>query len=274
MLETKKANKKNIGKPGRPGEPGIGIKSWKQEGDGLEIILTNDKKIEIPDVRGPEGKQGRAGEQGERGKPGKAGINGKDGVDGKNGTDGKDGIDGKNGTPGKAGKNGKDGVDGVDGKNGTNGKNGKDGKDGTNGEQGPKGLKGEKGDPGKDAAFSKWVELEEIDSFSNAENPIKVIHSHKISTGGAIGVTVTLIGKGSNRLSYFYGQKHCLFYKLDSAPFKVMKIENDIPNYICRKSDHKLSFDIQATKDGFDIVVIGSTIEEMAWKGEVRIATV
>ena len=272
MFGTKK-NQKSKGAPGRPGEAGIGIKDWKQVGTGLVITLTNDSQIDIKDIRGPEGKKGPPGEAGEPGKAatlaknGTNGTNGEKGDKGEDGTDGKDGAPGKNGTNGTNGTNGKNAIDGINGKNGANGKNG------TNGDQGPQGGTGEKGDKGEDAAFSKWVELREIDSFSNAEEPVKVIFSHKIETGGAIGVSVTLMGRGSNRVSYFYGQKHCLLYKLDSAPFKVMKIENDIPNYICRKSDHKLSFDIQATKEGFDIVVIGSAVEEMIWKGEVRIAT-
>lgn len=277
MVSINKKSKDNKGKKGDPGAPGIGIDSWEKKGDGLVITLTNKRTIEIEDVRGPKGEQGDVGPKGDKGDQGPEGPKGPKGLKGDKGPRGKDGKDGKDGEKGEPGDKGLKGDTGSTGLQGDKGEKGDKGDKGDVGPQGPQGEVGEKGDPGKDgldAPCSRFVSVKEIDDFTNAETPSKSVFKHDIVDGGTVGVSVLLGAKGSNQVSYFYGSKHCLLYKIHDQDQRVIKIENDIPNHICRKSDHKFSFEIVQTKDGFEIFAKGSTIEEMIWRGEVRILTI
>ena len=117
------------------------------QGDMYVWSVEDNTWIDVGDIQGPPGTNGKDGENGKssyqiwleqgntgseqdylnslKGKDGEDGytpIKGKDYFDGKDGKDGEDGVDGY--TPIK-------GIDYFDGKDGTNGTNGKDGKDGT-----------------------------------------------------------------------------------------------------------------------------------------------
>lgn len=260
------------GKPGRPGARGIGVASWERIGNGLTITLTNDEVIRIDDLTGPQGERGHRGDS-VQGPQGIKGDKGGKGDRGEKGEKGDKGLQGESGAKGNQGDKGDPGRTGDTGSQGNKGDKG-DSIVGDKGDQGIKGDKGDTGNKGDNAPFSQWRQLREISSSTLPTEPMKSVFDYCINMDEIVGVSVTIIGKGQTPNAYFYGEQHCLLYKPSGGSQKVFKINNDIPNYVCKKQGNQLSFGIVANDYGFSVQVMGSTTEEMQWKGEACISTV
>lgn len=253
--------------------------------------------------QGPKGQPGDAGERGERGEQGDIGPRGLPGPAGPRGPQGKPGPKGDIGPIGPRGMQGSEGPQGPQGEPGPQGKEGPEGKRGPKGLKGDQGigikdlyrstdhdlciiledgsehdlgslrgeqgLRGEKGDPGKDAPFSKWITIEELAEDTAIEESA-LIYSHGCEKEQLVGVTVTMLGKSASQQDFYYGVKHTTFYKDKSG--KVSKIQGDKVTFVPLRTNPALDFDVVPSAAGFDIIGKGLPNEEVAWRGEVKIA--
>jgi hypothetical protein len=245
------------GAPGADGQPGLPGKDGK---DG---------------AIGPQGPQGPEGPQGPQGIAGVDGINGADGAPGPKGPKGDQGEQGPQGPQGERGLQGIQGAPGIHGTNGIDGAIGPVGPQGERGEQGIQGIqgpKGEKGEPGKDAPFGSWVKSYEIKGSTSLESPTSVIYKLDLDGDSVAGVTVRLVAKGTNKTNFFYGEKHALFYK-ESKAGPTMRADNDISVFNPRRSNPNLSFEIQPTLKGIQVIANGLDDEEILWTGELLVAS-
>jgi hypothetical protein len=245
------------GAPGVDGQPGLPGKDGKDGKDGA------------PGLVGP---QGNEGPQGIQGLPGKDGADGAQGPKGAKGDQGEQGPKGEQGERGLQGIQGAPGIHGKDGKDGALGLVGPQGERGEQGPQGIQGPKGDKGEPGKDAPFGSWVKRYEVSGSTDLEHPTNIIFKLDLENDSVAGVSVKIVARGVNKENFFYGEKHALFYK-ESKVEPAARVDTDISVFNPRRSNPSLSFEIQATNGGIQVVAIGIEDEEILWKGELLVTS-
>lgn len=124
---------------------------------------------------------------------------------------------------------------------------------------------------GRDAPFSDWVKNHSIKGFTNKEKPTNQVFEIRLEEGGVFGISVLMVGKGSNGINAFYGVKHCMFIRKNG---KITKADQDIIDFVPRRTNHKLNFEIASIGDIVKIEAVGLAEEEMIWHGDIRIAQV
>ena len=224
---------------------------------------------------GPQGPAGSDGGQGPQGLGGPQGPVGGVGPVGPAGEEGKQGPVGPTGSQGPVGAQGPQGPEGIQGPvggvgpAGPVGPTGSQGPIGPTGPQGPAGSDGADGSDGKDAPFGGWVQIHEVIGSTGLEHPTNILHKIELENDAVAGVSVRIVAKGVNKTNFFYGEKHALFYR-DGV---TARVDSDISVFNPRRSNPDLSFEIQPTDNGVQVVAIGLSDEEIQWKGELLVTT-
>lgn len=303
---TKVVHHGERGPVGPRGKDGVGIKDIELK-EGFVLVTLDDGEIKkvgplqiVKGDQGPKGDRGNQGEPGQKGEQGAAGPKGNDGIS----VEDLSIVDGYLianlgssvkkvgkviGPKGDKGDRGEDGtsINDISVNNDGNlvfklsngaqyicdnvkGPKGDKGQPGEKGDQGEQGAKGEKGEPGKDAQFSTWVDRKEI-SYTKQIGTDKGLALEFPVDHGLYGVKVTMVGKGTNSESYYFGIKHSMFLK--NFDGEVKKISGDKVSFAPLKTYERLDFHVEPGVGGIAVSTTGLNDDEIKWRGEVELYT-